>query len=121
MLQRVTTTGTGKAAQVEGYLVAGKTGTVHKSTREGYAEDRYLSLFAGMIPASNPRLVAVVMIDEPSVGGHYGGLVAAPVFASVMREAVRILNVPPDDSAPLAPTPKLRVAEQAPTASRAVP
>ncbi|MGR8946869.1 MAG: peptidoglycan D,D-transpeptidase FtsI family protein [Gammaproteobacteria bacterium] len=115
MLQRVTTMGTGKAARVEGYLVAGKTGTVHKSTREGYAEDRYLSLFAGMIPASDPRLVAVVMIDEPRVGGHYGGLVAAPVFASVMREAVRIFNVPPDDLAePQSTGGRLRVAEQPP-------
>ena len=113
MLQRVTTAGTGKAARVEGYRVAGKTGTVHKSTREGYAEDRYLSLFAGMIPASDPRLVAVVMIDEPRVGGHYGGVVAAPVFASVMREAVRILNISPDNyQDPKPDIDELRVADQ---------
>ena len=121
MLQRVTTVGTGKAAQVEGYLVAGKTGTVHKSTREGYAENRYLSLFAGMIPASDPQLVAVVMIDEPSVGGHYGGVVAAPVFASVMREAVRILNIPPDNyrESPVN-VGRIRVADQAAVVDEAI-
>lgn len=100
MLQKVVTHGTGKAAQVDGYLVAGKTGTVHKSTQDGYAENRYLSLFAGMIPATDPRLVAVVLIDEPRVGGHFGGRVAAPVFGAVMREAVRILNISPDNYTP---------------------
>lgn len=116
MLEKVVTHGTGKAAQVPGYLVAGKTGTVHKSTRDGYAEDRYLSLFAGMIPASAPRLIAVVLIDEPRVGGYYGGLVAAPVFSTVMREAVRILNIAPDNYEPqpqeFGSTPTVRVAEQ---------
>lgn len=96
MLERVVTNGTGGAARVNGYSVAGKTGTVHKSTVEGYAEDRYLSLFAGMIPASRPRLVAVIVIDEPKSGEHFGGRVAAPIFARVMTEAVRILNIAPD-------------------------
>lgn len=89
--------GTGKLASVVGYRVAGKTGTVHKSTVGGYAEDRYLSLFAGMVPASDPRLVMVVMIDEPQQGQYYGGQVAAPVFSRVMDGAVRLLNLPPDD------------------------
>ena len=67
-----------------------------------------------MIPASDPRLVAVVMIDEPRVGGHYGGIVAAPVFASVMREAVRILNISPDAYENKKPSvDDLRVADQA--------
>ncbi|MEM7465721.1 MAG: penicillin-binding transpeptidase domain-containing protein [Pseudomonadota bacterium] len=115
MLQKVTVSGTGKAARVDGYRVAGKTGTVHKSTREGYAEDRYLSLFAGMIPATEPRLVAVVMINEPRAGGHYGGVVAAPVFAAVMREAVRILNIAPDNyEADPIRAEKVRVAQQSP-------
>lgn len=96
MLERVVTDGTGGAAAVDGYSVAGKTGTVHKSTIEGYAEDRYLSLFAGMIPATRPRLVAVIVIDEPKSGEHFGGRVAAPIFSRVMSEAVRILNIPPD-------------------------
>jgi cell division protein FtsI (penicillin-binding protein 3) len=89
--------GTGNKALVEGYRVAGKTGTVHKTTVGGYSEDRYLSLFAGMAPASNPRLIAVVIIDEPKGDQYYGGLVAAPVFANVMAGALRLLDVPPDD------------------------
>ena len=62
----------------------------------GYAEDRYVSLFAGMAPARNPRLVAVVMIDEPGGEDYYGGLVAAPVFSRIMSGALRLLDVPPD-------------------------
>lgn len=96
MLRRVVETGTGKAAAVNGYQVAGKTGTVHKTTERGYAEHDYLSLFAGFIPASAPRLIGVVIIDGPQGGEYYGGLVAAPVFGAVMHEAVRILNIPPD-------------------------
>ena len=103
MLTRVITKGTGALAAVPGYSVAGKTGTVHKSISSGYAEHRYRSLFAGMIPADNPRLVAVVIIDEPQRGAYYGGKVAAPVFASVMRDAVRILNIPPDQPVPATP------------------
>jgi cell division protein FtsI (penicillin-binding protein 3) len=95
--------GTAPLAAVQGYRVAGKTGTVHKSVAGGYAEDRYLSVFAGMAPASRPRLVAVVMIDEPSNGEHFGGKVAGPVFSKVMAGALRLLNVAPDD-APLLQT-----------------
>jgi len=94
--------GTGKLATVNGYRVAGKTGTVHKSTRGGYAEDRYLSLFAGIVPVSDPRLVMVVMIDEPAGEKYYGGLVAAPVFSRVMTGALRLMNIPPDDLPALA-------------------
>ncbi|NNE38913.1 MAG: penicillin-binding protein 2 [Gammaproteobacteria bacterium] len=89
--------GTGKRANIPFYRVAGKTGTAHKSTSEGYAEDRYLSLFAGFAPATNPRLVMAVIIDEPQSGEHYGGQVAAPVFSKVIKGALRILNIPPDD------------------------
>lgn len=89
--------GTGRRADVPGYLVAGKTGTVRKSTRGGYAEDRYQSLFAGMAPSSDPDLVMVVVIDEPQGKEYYGGQVAAPVFSKVMKGALRILNIPPDD------------------------
>lgn len=96
MLQSVTTDGTGRAAAVSGYNVAGKTGTVHKSTARGYAEDRYLSLFAGMLPAARPELVAVVVIDEPKSGEHFGGRVAAPIFAKVMQEASRIRGLTPN-------------------------
>lgn len=89
--------GTGHRAAVRGYRVAGKTGTAHKSELGGYSEDRYTSSFAGMAPASAPRLVLVVVIDEPQAGGYFGGQVAAPVFARVMQGALRILNIPPDD------------------------
>ncbi len=95
--------GTAPKAAVQGYRVAGKTGTVHKSVAGGYADDRYVSLFAGMAPASAPRLVAVVVINEPGKEDHYGGLVAGPVFSSVMAGALRLLNVTPDD-APLLQT-----------------
>lgn len=88
--------GTATRAAVPGYRVAGKTGTVKKAGKGGYRDRRYVSLFAGMAPASNPRLVAVVMIDEPRGKHYYGGLVAAPVFARLMDDALRLLNVPPD-------------------------
>ncbi len=106
MLEGVVTDGTGTRAQIPGYRVAGKTGTVHKTKPGGgYARDRYLALFAGMIPASRPRLVTVVVIDEPRTGVHFGGQVAAPVFASIMTEAVRLLDITPDDLPPRHPAP----------------
>ncbi len=92
----VSEAGTGTEAQVQHYRVAGKTGTVHKLVAGDYAEDRYIASFAGMAPASQPRLVMVVTMDEPSEGTHFGGQVAAPVFSSVMSGALRLLNVPPD-------------------------
>ena len=89
--------GTGRRAQVPGYRVGGKTGTVRKSIVGGYSEDRYLAIFAGMAPLSDPRYVAVVIIDEPSGAEYYGGQVAAPVFAKVMGAALRTFGVAPDD------------------------
>ena len=88
--------GTGTKASVTGYRIAGKTGTAWKSGPGGYSEDEYISIFAGLAPASEPRLAAVVMIDEPSGELYYGSDVAAPVFADVMAEALRLLAVPPD-------------------------
>jgi cell division protein FtsI (penicillin-binding protein 3) len=70
---------------------------VHKSVAGGYSANKYLSVFAGMAPASDPRLVMVVMIDEPGNGKHYGGQVAAPVFSRVISGALRLLAVPPDN------------------------
>lgn len=96
MMQRVVTKGTGKKANVDNYSVAGKTGTVHKSVAGVYAEDRYSSIFAGMVPADNPELVMVVMIDEPRNGEYFGGDVAAPVFSQVMSSAMRLLDIAPD-------------------------
>lgn len=89
--------GTGSRARVAGYRVAGKTGTVRKAVGGGYDQDLYLSVFAGMAPASKPRLAMVVVIDGADDGNYYGGVVAAPVFARVMEGALRLLDVPPDD------------------------
>ena len=91
------TGGSGRRAAVEGYHIAGKTGTVHKTSDSGYEEDRYVSLFAGFAPATEPRLVLVVVIDDPGAGQYFGGQVAAPVFSNVMHGALRILNIPPDN------------------------
>ena len=98
--------GTGPDAAVLGYRVAGKTGTVKKFGLNGYSDDRYLSLFAGMAPVHDPRVVMVVMLDEPGAGKFYGGQVAGPVFSAVMAETLRLLNVTPD----VAVDPALRVA-----------
>lgn len=89
--------GTARRAAVENYTVAGKTGTVKQAIKGGYAEGRYLSLFAGIIPASDPRLAMVVMVDDPQGDKYYGGLIAAPIFSEVMAGAMRLLNVAPDD------------------------
>jgi cell division protein FtsI (penicillin-binding protein 3) len=89
--------GTGAKAGVAGYRIAGKTGTAWKSEAGGYSEDKYFSIFAGLAPASEPRLAAVVTVDEPSGDLYYGSDVAAPVFADVMTESLRLLAIPPDD------------------------
>ena len=95
MLESVVSEGTGKAAGIPGYTVAGKTGTTHISENGSYADDRYISQFAGMAPVENPAIVAVVAIIEPR-GRYYGGEVAAPVFSRIMAGALRIRNVNPD-------------------------
>ncbi len=92
----VSSEGSAPLASIPGYRVAGKTGTAKKAVAGGYAEDKYLSLFVGMAPASDPRMVMAVIIDEPQGEDYYGGKVAAPVFAKVMSGALRLLNVPPD-------------------------
>jgi cell division protein FtsI (penicillin-binding protein 3) len=97
MMETVTQPGgTGTRANLDGYRVAGKTGTVHKVSSNGYQDDRYIAIFAGIVPASKPRLVCVVVVDEPQGMEYYGGEVAAPVFARVMSESLRLLNVVPD-------------------------
>jgi len=88
--------GTGTKASVEGYRIAGKTGTAWKFATGGYSEDKYISIFAGLAPASDPRLATVVVIDEPRGELYYGSDVAAPVFANVMAESLRLLAVAPD-------------------------
>ena len=90
--------GTALKAQILGYRVAGKTGTTHKLGAHGYEKDKYVGSFVGMAPASNPRLIMAIMIDEPNTAGdqYYGGVVAAPVFSAVMADALRMLAIPQD-------------------------
>nr|VFJ47057.1 MAG: Cell division protein FtsI/penicillin-binding protein 2 [Candidatus Kentron sp. DK] len=98
MLESVTDLdGTGKQARVDGYRIAGKTGTIRKSVAGGYSHDRYIATFAGFGPVSNPRLVIIVTIDEPSAGEYYGGKVAAPIFSEIMSGGLRLLGIPPDE------------------------
>jgi cell division protein FtsI (penicillin-binding protein 3) len=97
MLETVTQAGgTATRGQVPGYRIAGKTGTAHKVLNGQYAENLYLSSFVGYGPASNPRYIIAVTIDEPSAGKHFGGDVSAPVFSNVMSQALRMSGVLPD-------------------------
>ena len=97
MEQVVEKGGTATRAAVVGYRVSGKTGTAWKSFAGGYSTDRYMAVFAGLVPATHPKIATVVVIDEPSGDLHQGGTVAAPVFSNVMSGALRLLDVPPDD------------------------
>jgi cell division protein FtsI (penicillin-binding protein 3) len=92
----VAPSGTGLRAAIPGYRVAGKTGTAWKSNAGGYSTDRYMAVFGGVAPATQPRLAAVVIIDEPGAGQYYGGDVAAPVFSRVVGGALRLMAVAPD-------------------------
>jgi cell division protein FtsI (penicillin-binding protein 3) len=89
--------GTGTQAAIAGYRVAGKTGTARIAGKHGYQEKRYVASFAGIAPASKPRLVVAVVIHEPTRGSYYGGRVAAPLFSKVMGAALRMLDVEPDE------------------------
>ena len=93
----VSEAGTARRAAVMGYRVSGKTGTSWKAADGGYNSTKYMAVFGGVVPASNPRLAAIVVVDEPSAGRFYGGDVAAPVFAEVMSGALRLLAIAPDD------------------------
>ncbi|MCS5564535.1 MAG: penicillin-binding transpeptidase domain-containing protein [Oleiphilaceae bacterium] len=96
MLREVVSKGTGKRAQPGFYSAGGKTGTVHLVGKQGYEDSQYKAIFAGMAPIDNPRIVTVVAVDAPQSGEYYGGEVAAPVFARVMSDALRLLNVKPE-------------------------
>lgn len=115
MMEAVTQPGgTGTRARVAGFRVAGKTGTVHKLDAGGYSADRYVAMFAGIAPVSNPRYAMAVMIDEPSAGKYYGGEVAAPVFGQLMQGVLQLMGVVPDDIPLLAPaSPQLPVPKTA--------
>jgi cell division protein FtsI (penicillin-binding protein 3) len=101
MLKRVATNeGTARRARAISYSVAGKTGTSRKVGPNGYDERRYMASFVGIAPAENPRIVAVVVIDEPKQEKYSGGLAAAPVFSKVAEGALRMLHVPPQKETP---------------------
>lgn len=87
--------GTGQKAKVEGYRIAGKTGTARKAVKGGYG-DQYRVFFAGIAPVSDPKIAMVIFVDDPKSDEYYGGQVAAPVFASVAEDTLRLLNVKPD-------------------------
>jgi cell division protein FtsI (penicillin-binding protein 3) len=107
MLEMVTQEGgTAPKARVPGYRVAGKTGTAHKLIDGSFAGNRYYASFVGMAPASDPRVVIAVMVDEPSTGAYYAGEVAAPVFSRIMAGTLRFLALPPD--APMESLPPVR-------------
>jgi cell division protein FtsI (penicillin-binding protein 3) len=95
--------GTAPKAQVEGFKVAGKTGTAHKPEQGGYAKNRYVSSFVGFAPADRPRFVIAVMVDEPSAGKHYGGEVAAPIFSRIANDTLRRLQLSPDPALRILP------------------
>ncbi len=99
-------------AQVPFYHVGGKSGTARKATigSKGYTENSYRSLFAGFGPMSDPRYAVVVVIDEPSKGGYFGGLVSAPVFSKVMSGTLRLMNIPPDNLPPATPQQQVNAA-----------
>jgi len=88
--------GTGPLAQTIGYSVGGKSGTAHKQVGKGYASNKYRAWFTGMAPIGKPRIIVAVMVDEPSAGKYFGGLVAAPIFSEVVQQTLRMMNVPPD-------------------------
>lgn len=120
MLESVTQPGgTAIAAAVPGFKVAGKTGTVKKNSAGAYSEDRYQSLFVGMAPASNPRLVMAVVVNDPTSGGYYGGTIAGPVFGQVMAGALRLMNIAPDNWE--VPVPKPAVASPKPVVTAPPP
>ncbi len=91
--------GTGRRAKVDSYEVGGKTGTAKKIGANGYADDRYIGVFAGLAPIDNPRLAMVVVIDDPAGKVYYGGQTAAPVFSKVASGALRMLSVEPENKA----------------------
>ncbi len=88
--------GTGQLAQTVGYSVGGKSGTAHKQVGKGYASNKYRSWFTGMAPIETPRIIVAVMIDEPSNGQYFGGVVAAPVFSETVQQTLRMMGLPPD-------------------------
>jgi cell division protein FtsI (penicillin-binding protein 3) len=120
ILKTVVARGTGVNATLSDHIVAGKTGTAQKAARGGYASDRFVASFAGYVPADRPRLVILVVVDEPMLS-EYGGTVAAPAFKEIAEATLRYLGVPPSipsRSLPVAP-PLLATISQEPGSERA--
>lgn len=93
-LERVVSNGTGRNAYIEGYRVAGKTGTAQKAGPHGYQEGKYIASFLGFAPANDPQVAAIVIVDEPQGYPYFGGTVAAPIFRAVMEDTLKYLQVP---------------------------
>jgi cell division protein FtsI (penicillin-binding protein 3) len=105
MLADVVRLGTGSQAAIDGYTVAGKTGTARKPKEgaRGYEIGAYMATFAGFVPAEKPSLSAIVVLDTPTIGGYYASTVAAPVFADIARYGLRLFQIPPPAGTVLAP------------------
>jgi hypothetical protein len=116
MMEGVVRDGTGKAAAIPGYRVAGKTGTAQKAVGGRYSATRFVANFVGFAPLENPRLVCVVAVEEPR-GAIHGGVVAAPVFRAIVEPVLHYLGVPPSESRPL----PLMVAERPPAREAEIP
>ena len=99
MLEQVVINGTGRHASVQGYRIAGKTGTARIAGPEGYYKDRYVSSFAGVVPASDPKLVVVVTLNDLKTSKYYASQTAAPLFKDIVTDVLRILNITPDNIA----------------------
>lgn len=97
LLTQATETGSGRRARIKGVHVAGKTGTTRKVGPNGYDADRHMALYAGVVPAQNPRFACVIVVDEPTEGGYYGGLVAAPLFKEIMTPVLSLYKIPMED------------------------
>jgi cell division protein FtsI (penicillin-binding protein 3) len=110
ILQAVVREGTGKRAAIDGYTVAGKTGTAQKAIGRGYGRDCYVATFAGYAPATNPRLALVVTVEEPR-GDYFASEVSAPIFSRIAARAMSVLGVPPNGSSVVpAPPPPTQIA-----------
>jgi stage V sporulation protein D (sporulation-specific penicillin-binding protein) len=99
MVETLTKNGTGSKAKLEGYSMGGKTGTARKYIENvGYASGRYTASFMGFLPAEDPQLVGLIVVDDPSItnGPAYGGSVAGPVFKEIIADAVKIIGIEPD-------------------------
>jgi cell division protein FtsI (penicillin-binding protein 3) len=88
--------GTGQLAQTVGYSVGGKSGTARKLVGKGYSKSKYRAWFTGMAPIDKPRIIVAVMVDEPSNGSYFGGVVAAPIFSETVQQTLRMMGLPPD-------------------------